>query len=122
MKRIKIIGIIVIILGIAACSKMDDNYRHYLDKNTVYSPKISNLMAQVGLKQASLTWDNPPGNIAQKILIDYQDDSLWFDTMIDSVFLDSLEIKGYTISIFTIDEFDNYSVPTSIQIFPNGEK
>ena len=122
MKKIKTIAYLILLVSIAACSKMDDNYKQYLEMDRIYSPKISNLEAIVGLKKATLLWENPPGNIATKILVDYQDDSLLFETMVDSVFLDSLDIKGYTISIFTIDEFDNYSVPTSIQIFPNGEK
>jgi hypothetical protein len=101
---------------------MDDNYKKYLDIQRVYSPKISNLSAVVGLRTATLKWNNPEGNIAKKILIDYQDDSLKFNTMVDSAFLDNLEIKGYTISVYTLDTFNNYSVPVSIQIFPNGEK
>lgn len=107
---------------ITACDKMEDNYQKYLDMNLIYSPKVSNLRADVGLRQATLMWDNPQGLIAKKILVDYQDDSIRFETMIDSVFLDSLDIKGYRVRIYTLDEFDNRSVPAEIQIFPNGEQ
>ncbi len=120
----KLANILIALLAIAAisgCSKMDDNYDEYLKMNKVYAPKINNLKAVVGLKTATLTWDNPEGDIAKKILIDYQDDSLKFDNMVNTAVLDSLEIKGYDVSVYTIDAFNNYSIPVTIQIFPNGE-
>ena len=118
-------SIILIIIGLVAlltsCDSMEDNYKQYLDKERVYSPKISNLTAKVGLKTATLKWDNPNSDIARKILIDYTDSSILFETMVDSVVINDLEIKGYDISVYTIDAFNNYSIPTTIQIFPNGE-
>ena len=122
MKKTGILIAVMLTIGLTACDKMDDNYKQYLEMNRVYSPRVTNLTATVGLKQALLEWDNPPGDLATKILVDYQDSTLLFEQMVDSVFLDSLEIKGYTISVFTIDKFDNKSIPASIQIFPNGEK
>ena len=120
-KSIKILIALAAILNISGCSKMDDNYIDYLKMEKVYAPKISNLTAVVGLKTAMLTWDNPEGDIAKKILIDYQDDSLRFETMVDTAVLENLEIKGYDVSVYTIDAFNNYSIPVTIQIFPNGE-
>nr|WP_320154018.1 DUF4998 domain-containing protein [uncultured Draconibacterium sp.] len=120
-KTIKILIALVFILNISGCSEMDDNYVDYLKIEKVYAPKISNLKALVGLKTATLTWDNPEGDIARKILIDYQDDSLKFESMVDTAVLENLEIKGYHVSVYTIDAFNNYSIPVSIQIFPNGE-
>jgi hypothetical protein len=120
-KSIKILIALAAILSISGCSKMDDNYIDYLKMEKVYAPKISNLTAVVGLKTAMLTWDNPEGDIAKKILIDYQDDSLRFETMVDTAVLENLEIKGYDVSVYTIDAFNNYSIPVTIQIFPNGE-
>lgn len=122
MKNIHFLSILILLSTLLSCDKMEDNYKEYLERNQIYSPRVTNLTADVGLKQALIMWDNPQGNIAKKTLIDYQDSSLMFDTMVDSVFLDSLEIKGYTVSVYTIDEFNNYSVPTQIQIFPNGEQ
>ena len=101
---------------------MEDNYTDYLDMNLVYSPKISDLEANVGLKEATLFWTNPEGELAKKIWIDYMDDTLKFETMVDSAHLDSLDIKGYQIRVYTLDAFNNLSVPTEIQIFPNGEQ
>lgn len=124
LKPVKLKSLLLIgaLLVISACDKMEDNYQKYLDMNLVYSPRVSNLTAEVGLKQAVLRWENPPGEIAKRILVDFQDDSLRFETMVDSAILENLEIKGYRVSVYTIDEFDNYSVPARIQIFPNGEK
>lgn len=121
MKKIKTLIILTLFITVYSCDKMDDNYREYIELQRTYSPKVTNLSAQVGLKTATLTWDNPQGDIAKKIMVDYQDDSLIFETMVDSVFLNDLEIKGYNISVYTIDAFNNYSVPATIQIFPNGE-
>jgi len=121
MKKIKTFIILTLFITVYSCDKMDDNYREYLELQRTYSPKVTNLSAQVGLKTATLNWDNPQGDIAKKIMVDYQDDSLIFETMVDSVILNDLEIKGYNISVYTIDAFNNYSVPATIQIFPNGE-
>jgi len=121
MKNIKTVGIILLMITFFACDKMEDNYKQYEDMQRMYSPKISNLSAVVGLKTATLKWDNPQGELAKKILVDYQDDSLRFESLVDSVTIDNLEIKGYDVSVYTIDAFNNYSVPVTIQIFPNGE-
>jgi len=103
------------------CEKMEDNYMKYVEEERIYPPRVTNLVAYEGLREVSLTWDNPAGNIARKILIDYGDDSLYYENMVDSVHIDSLEIKGYTVSVYTLDAYDNKSVPETITIFPNGE-
>ncbi len=69
----------------------------------------------------TLKWDNPESETAKYILVDYEDDSLFFEQMVDSVFIDSLEIKFYSISVYTLDEFNNKSIPVSVTVFPNGE-
>jgi len=111
----------LLLLGLMSCQKMDYNYLQYIEKAKVYAPKISNLQADVGLRYAKLKWDNPQSSIAEKIVVNYQQDSILFDTMIDSCELKNLEIINYTIKVFVIDKYGNYSVPESIQIFPNGE-
>jgi hypothetical protein len=122
MKKITSFWILLAsVLFLTSCGKMDDNYRKYLAVEKIYSPKVTNLRAEVGLKTALIRWDNPSGNLAKKILVDWGDDSLKFDHMVDSATLVNLEIKGYTVSVYTMDAFNNYSVPVSIQIFPNGE-
>ena len=125
MKSLKIyssVFILSLFIMLFACDKMDDNFSEYLEMQKTYSPKIKDLTAEAGLKEVILKWENPESDIAKYILIDYQDDSLLFDQMIDSVFIDSLDIKFYTITVYTLDEFENRSIPTSVTIFPNGEE
>lgn len=110
-----------LLAALSGCEKMEDNYKQYLENVPFFPPKILNLSADEGLKEVKLYWENPEGEIAKKILIDFQDDSLLFETMVDSAQLDSLEIKGYTISVYTLDEYNNRSVPETITVFPNGE-
>lgn len=114
-------GIILLALLLAGCEQMEDNYKQYLENVPFYPPKVLNLTADEGLKEVKLYWDNPKGEIAKKILIDYQDDSLLFETMVDSAHLEDLEIKGYTIFVYTLDSFNNRSVPETLTVFPNGE-
>ena len=111
----------VLLVFFTSCGKMEDNYAGYLEKEHIYPPKVNNLVAYEGLREVSLTWDNPPGEIARKIWIDYEDDTLLIDHLVDSVHIDSLEIKGYTISVYTLDAYNNRSVPETVNIFPNGE-
>jgi hypothetical protein len=123
MKRSAIIYIILAIgvFTLPQCEKMDDNYSDYLEINKVYSPKVLNLHSIQGLKQVRLLWDNPEGDIAKKIFIDYTDSTITIDSMITSYHLTGLEIKGYDISVYTMDAYDNLSVPETISVFPNGE-
>jgi hypothetical protein len=122
MKATFIIFVAMLVFGLStSCEKMEDNYARYLEEERIYPPRVKDLRAYEGLKEVSLAWQNPSGNIARKIFIDYGDDSLLFETMVDSVYIDSLEIKGYTVSVYTMDAFNNRSVPETITIFPNGE-
>ncbi|MDF1570729.1 MAG: DUF4998 domain-containing protein [Bacteroidales bacterium] len=120
MIRILILGPLLLVL-LFSCDKMEDNYEQYLEKEKIYPPKVTNLVAIEGLREVSLTWDNPSGDLAKKILVDYGDDSLLIETMVDSVHIGDLEIKGYNVSVYTLDEYNNRSVPESTTIFPNGE-
>ena len=101
---------------------MDYNYVDYLDENRVYSPKVVNLIAKPLLKEVILTWENPPGDVAKHLVIDYEDSVITTESMIDSILLTNLEIKGYTISVVTMDAYGNLSVPATVTAFPNGEE
>lgn len=121
--KIKIYSILIIlaVLSITACETIEDTYSKYLDDEIVYSPKVRNIRSYSALREVSLAWDNPPSNIAKKIVIDYQDDTLTTETLVDTITITGLEIKGYTISVYTMDAFGNLSVPESVVVFPNGE-
>lgn len=120
MKSLILFGSMLLFL-FTSCDKMEDNYAQYLAKEKIYPPKVMNLVAYEGLREVSLTWDIPSGDLAKKILVDYGDDSLLIETMVDSVHIGDLEIKGYNVSVYTLDEYNNRSVPESTTIFPNGE-
>ncbi|MEI6555646.1 MAG: DUF4998 domain-containing protein [Paludibacter sp.] len=121
MKILKIISLLLVSLLFANCDSMEDNYKDYLKNVQVYSPKVTNLTVINGLKEATLTWKNPQSNIAVKNAILLQDSTIVLDSLVETYKLTNLEIKGYQISVYTIDKFNNYSVPASISIFPNGE-
>ncbi|MDD4969307.1 MAG: DUF4998 domain-containing protein [Paludibacter sp.] len=121
MKAFKIISIIFIGILFANCDRMEDNYKGYLNDVQTYSPTVTNLKAVTGLKEATLSWKNPQGNIAVKNVITFQDSTIVLDSMVETYKLTNLEIKGYQISVYTMDKFKNYSVPATISIFPNGE-
>lgn len=122
MKLLKYTVLIAFVaFAMTDCEKMEDTYAQYLDDEKVYSPRIRNLEKKTGLKELTLFWDNPQGDIAKKIFIDYQDSTITTESMIDSILLSNLEIKGYIISVYTMDAFDNLSVPSTVTAFPNGE-
>lgn len=122
MKAFKIISIIFISILFANCDSMEDNYKGYLSDVQTYSPRVTNLKAVTGLKEATLTWTNPKGSIAVKNVITFQDSTIVLDSMVETYKLTNLEIKGYQVSVYTIDQFKNYSVPATVSIFPNGEE
>jgi len=121
MNTLKILTFLLAVALLASCDKMDDNYKDYLTNVQVYSPRVTNLEAATGLKEATLTWKNPQGSIAVKNAIQFQDSTIVIDSLVETYKLINLEIKGYQISVYTIDKFNNYSVPATINIFPNGE-
>jgi len=121
MKTIKIIGFLLIALFFGNCEGMDDNYKDYLTDVKVYSPRVTDLTVVSGLKEVTLSWKNPQGKIAVKNAMKLQDSTIVFDGLTETYKLKNLEIKGYVVSVYTVDKFNNYSVPATISIFPNGE-
>lgn len=103
------------------CEKMDDNYQQYIS-NRIYSPKVIELTAKVGYKTALLEWKNPAGDIAKTIEIKYDDVVINTSELVGYYQLTELELKGYDISVFTVDQHGNRSVPAQVYIFPSGEE
>ena len=121
MKTLKIIGFLFFAMLLSNCDGMDENYKGYMDNVPVYSPRVTDLKVFSGLKEATLSWKNPKGKIAVKNAIKLQDSIIVLDKLTESYKLTNLEIKGYQVLVYTVDKFNNYSVPASISIFPNGE-
>lgn len=121
MKALKILSFLVLGLLLCNCDGMDENYQDYLANVKVYSPRVSNLTVVSGLKEVTLSWKNPQGKIAVKNVVKLQDSIIVLDSLVETYKLVNLEIKGYQVSVYTLDKFGNYSVPVSTSIFPNGE-
>jgi len=108
-----------LILLFAACDSMESNYSDYLKEAKQYSPRVINLTANVPENGVvDLFWDNPTSDTAVKILIDTGDDQYQVEEMISTYRLEGLDMKGYTIAVYTIDNTGNYSIPATVQIFP----
>lgn len=114
----KSILFIFIILNLLACDSMEDNYMVYLKNVKQYSPRVTNLTAITSYKTVVLNWDNPTTEMAKKIRIDIDDSTLVFDELINSYKFENLAVKGYQISVYTIDKYENLSIPTDIYVFP----
>ena len=121
MKKIVKMTAILLTLLMSGCDKMEDNYKDYQNNVKTYSPRVTNLTADEGLREATISWTNPDGNIAKKNAICFEDTTIILEPMVETYKLTDLEIKGYDILVYTIDQFDNYSVPATVSIFPNGE-
>ncbi|TLX71045.1 hypothetical protein E9993_21190 [Labilibacter sediminis] len=111
--------LLAVVFGFSSCDEMDDNYKDYIE-HVVYSPRVTELSAVEGLKVITLNWQNPVGDIAQKIIVEYDDVVLPFDEMINTLVIEDLDIKGYEMRVYTEDAFGNRSVPATIFVFPNG--
>ncbi len=111
--------IITVIITVSSCEDMEDTYKEYLFEK-VYSPKVTMLTAIPGYQTVTLHWQNPEGDIVEKIEIRYDDVVLELEELKESVVLTDLEVKGYDLSVYTIDKAGNYSVPVTIYVFPNG--
>ncbi len=121
MNKVKYGILPLLMLLFIGCEKMDDNYQQYIS-NRIYSPKVIELTAKVGYKTALLEWTNPTGDIAKTIEIKYDDVVIKTTELVSNYQLTELELKGYDISVFTVDQNGNRSVPAQVYIFPSGEE
>lgn len=121
MKTLKIVALTIIAFFMTYCNDMDDNYKNYLNDVEVYSPRVTDLTVVSGLREATLNWKNPQGKIAVKNVVKLQDSIIVLDKLTETYKLTNLQIKGYLVSVYTVDKFNNYSVPATVSIFPNGE-
>jgi F5/8 type C domain. len=119
-KSILIPGILMALLCYSGCESMDDNYKQYLGEYN-YSGKIDSLRVYPGFERVVLAWDNPKDQKSKTIRIVYGVDStvLNYDTLVDSVSIEGLDAgTGYEFTVYTLDEHNNMSIPTSITAFP----
>lgn len=115
----KLIFLFITVFFLLSCDSMENNYQDYLINIQQYSPKVTNLKFQVPeTGTVVLTWTNPGGDTAVKIKIDTGNKVYETTEMVNTYRLENLEIKGYTVSVYTIDSYGNSSVPTSVSFFP----
>ena len=119
-----IFGLIASALMLAACDSMDSNYIDYLHNIKVYSPAITNLQHIDTYRMVALKWDNPQNDIIEHIKITWdigeKDTAVITPGIVDFYLMEDLEIRGYTISVYTIDKYGNLSVPSTVNAFPSG--
>lgn len=120
MKNILTYLIAIVTITLVSCDAMDDNYKEYLT-DKAYSPKIADLYAVKDSAEVTLHWTNPMGNVAEKIYITYDQEELIIPEMVDSIFIDGLDVIGYTFNVYTLDKFENKSVPVEVFVFPDGK-
>lgn len=119
-KSIFIIGILLITMSYWGCESMDDNYKQYIEEYN-YSGKIDSLRVYPGFERVVLAWDNPRDQKSKSIKILYGEDSteVTYETLVDSVSIEGLDAgTGYEFIVYTLDQFNNHSVPTFITAFP----
>lgn len=120
LKLFIISSIATILLFGSSCDSMTDNFKQYMEEYN-YSGKIDSLRVYPGLNRVILAWDNPKDQKSKSIKIVYGPDSLvkTYDTLVDSVSIDGLDAgTGYEFTVYTVDAYNNLSVPTSITAFP----
>lgn len=119
--KLKLFGTLLAALaaavGFISCDNMDALYIQYLQEQN-YSGKISNLQGQSGTGRVILTWTNPEDQISKKIKIVYGDEmdrhEKVFETLVDEASIDGLTSSAYEFTVYTMDAYDNLSVPVSI--------
>ena len=69
----------------------------------------------------NLKWENPESNLIKKIKIVAGEDYEYIsENIISEYTFENMPIKGYSISIYTIDKFGNLSVPQCVNAFPGS--
>ena len=120
----KIIPILTIAFTLVACDSMDDNYIDYLHNIKVYSPAVMNLRNIDTYRTVELMWDNPQSDIIQHIAITWDagenDTVVITPEIVDYYKIENMEVRGYTISVYTVDKYGNLSIPRSVNAFPSG--
>lgn len=123
----KLIPILVfIVVLISSCSKMYDNIQQYADEQ-VYPAKYDTIIGYIGYERVEIELMKagriPAHDIslgkAKKTVIEYDDKKITIDSLVSWVNIKDLtQPKLYRFKIYTIDEFENKSVPQEIALIP----
>ncbi|SDE25451.1 DUF4998 domain-containing protein [Niabella drilacis] len=116
----------VITVTIAACGKMYDNIDKYAGE-VVYPGKFDTIVARIGYERVELDLSRagriPASGMnlgkAKKTVIEYDNVKIVKDSVVSWVNVTDLkQSKLYRIKVYTIDEFENKSVPQEIGVIP----
>ena len=116
----------MVLATIYSCKGMYDNIEPYADE-IVYPAKYDTIISKVGFERVEIDLMKagriPSSKISmgksQKTIIEYDNEKITIDSLVSWVNVTNLtQSKLYRIRIYTIDEFNNKSVPQVIAIIP----
>ncbi len=116
MKRIELVlCVLLLALGVSSCSNMDELYKDYLT-GSIYSGKVSDLKATAGNQRVLLQWTNPKDQISKRIKVVYgePEEIVETESLVDELYIEDLSMGSYEFTVYTMDEYGNLSIPTSI--------
>lgn len=118
--------LITVLAIIYSCKGMYDNIEPYA-KEIVYPAKYDTIISKVGFERVEIDLMKagriPSSQISmgksQKTIIEYDNESITIDSLVSWVNVTNLtQSKLYRIRVYTIDEFNNKSVPQVIAVIP----
>ena len=120
----KLILFAALLVGvISSCTKMEDNYQEYLDRQTTFSPAVSNVTAvSPELGTLTLSWDLPASERVKsveivRVISATEQDTTKLGLETECTFT-GLEPQQYTFHLFTRDAFKNLSIPVTVAFLP----
>ena len=125
MRYIKFITIIFA-LALVSCGDMYDNMKEYTGE-IIYPARLDTIVGRIGFERVEIDLLKagriPSKNInlgkANRVLISYDDQEVIIDSLVSWVSIRDLKLsKLYRFNIYTLDEFNNRSVPQQIALIP----
>ncbi|HLS37775.1 MAG TPA: DUF4998 domain-containing protein [Sphingobacterium bovisgrunnientis] len=122
-KYLYLIGVLALIYS---CKGMYDNVEPYSDE-VVYPAKYDTIVSKIGYERVELDLMKagriPSSQISMgkshKTIIEFDNEKIVIDSLVSWVNVNNLkQSKLYRIRVYTIDEFENKSVPQVIAVIP----
>lgn len=127
-----IAGFLVVLTLIAfsfSCKKMYDNIKPYAEE-TVYPQRYDTIAAKIGYERVEIDLIKagriPSSQIrmgkSKKTIVEYDNQKIVIDSLVSWLNIKGLkQSKLYRFKVYTIDEFENKSVPQQIAVIPFTE-
>ncbi len=119
-------GIMAVILFLCSCEDMNEKTEKYYGE-IVYPAKYDTIFGKIGyerveidlLKAGRIPSEKIKMGKAKKTIIEYDDKKIVMDKLVSWVNITGLtQSKIYRFSIYTMDEYENKSVPQEIALIP----